>query len=62
MNAVNSAVSWEATLRRLGLNPAEDAALGGLSVELDSTRRKRRRKMKKHKCANFHAVSFFSSF
>jgi len=49
MNAVNSAVSWEATLRRLGLNPAEDAALGGLAVKLDSTKRKRRRKMKKHK-------------
>ncbi|KAF8489807.1 hypothetical protein F5888DRAFT_1744617 [Russula emetica] len=52
MNAVSSAVSWDATLRRLGLNPAENtAALGdqGLAVELDSTRRKRRRKMKKHK-------------
>jgi len=59
MNAVNSAVSWEATLRRLGLNPAEDAALGGLAVKLDSTKRKRRRKMKKHKCVNFHAVFLF---
>jgi hypothetical protein len=52
MNAVNSAVSWDATLRRLGLNPAEDtAAMGdqGLTVELDSTQRKRRKKMKKHK-------------
>lgn len=55
MNAVSGAVSWEATLRRLGLNPAEGtAALGdqGLTVELDSTKRKRRKKMKKHKCVD----------
>ncbi len=55
MNAVSSAVGWDATLRRLGLNPAESTAvLGdqGRTVELDSTRRKRRRKMKKHKCVN----------
>jgi hypothetical protein len=63
MNAVNSTVSWDATLRRLGLNPAEgrdaaeNAALEGLAVELDSTQRKRRKKMKKHKC-----VRFFTSF
>jgi len=50
MNAVSSAVSWEATLRRLGLNLSEDATLGGPSIELDSTKRKRRTKMKKHKC------------
>ena len=55
MNAVSSNVSWDATLRRLGLNPsegreAENAVLQGFSVHLDSTRRKRRRKMKKHKC------------
>ena len=50
MNAVSSAVSWEATLRRLGLNMIEDPALGGPSIELDSTQRKRRKKMKKHKC------------
>ncbi|KAI9445959.1 hypothetical protein H4582DRAFT_2107842 [Lactarius indigo] len=54
MNAVNSSVSWDATLQRLGLNPAEgraaeSAALEGLAVELDSTQRKRRKKMKKHK-------------
>jgi hypothetical protein len=48
MNAVSSAVSWEATLRRLGLNPGDQ----GLTVELDSTQRKRRKKMKKHKCVN----------
>jgi len=53
MNAVSSAVSWEATLRRLGLNLTEDATLEGPSVELDSTKRKRRKKMKKHKCVNF---------
>lgn len=62
MNAVNSSVSWDDTLRRLGLNPAEgraaeNAALEGLAVKLDSTQRKRRKKMKKHKCASF--TSFF---
>jgi len=54
MNAVSSAVSWDATLRRLGLHPTENTAAAalegqGLSVELDSTQRKRRKKMKKHK-------------
>ncbi|KAH9066160.1 hypothetical protein EDB87DRAFT_1801734 [Lactarius vividus] len=50
MNAVSSSASWDATLQRLGLNPAEGrAALEGLAVELDSTHRKRRKKMKKHK-------------
>jgi hypothetical protein len=61
MNAVSSAVSWDATLRRLGLNPAENtAALGdqGLTVELDSTQRKRRKKMKKHKCVNIRLRVF----
>ena len=53
MNAVNSAVTWDATLRRLGLNPAETTALGDLVVQLDSTKRKRRKKMKKHKCVYF---------
>ena len=59
MNAVGSAVSWEATLRRLGLKPAEVdvAALEGLAVELDSTKRKRRKKMKKHKYVNL--VQFY---
>ncbi|KAI0291331.1 hypothetical protein B0F90DRAFT_1777963, partial [Multifurca ochricompacta] len=57
MNTVSSSVAWEATLRRLGLNPAdgreaETAELEGLAVQLDSTRRKRRKKMKKHKCVN----------
>ena len=55
MNAVSSSVSWDATLRRLGLNPAEgrvDAAVEGPAVDLDSTKRKRRRKMKKHKCVS----------
>ncbi|KAH9170400.1 hypothetical protein EDB89DRAFT_1907770 [Lactarius sanguifluus] len=54
MNAVSSSASWDATLHRLGLNPAEgraaeSAALEGLAVQLDSTHRKRRKKMKKHK-------------
>jgi hypothetical protein len=62
MNAVSSTVSWDATLRRLGLNPAEGreaetAALEGLAVELDSTKRKRRKKMKKHKYVNVPFVS-----
>jgi hypothetical protein len=58
MNAVSSSVSWDATLRRLGLDPDEGRAAesAALAVELDSTQRKRRRKMKKHKCALF----FFS--
>jgi hypothetical protein len=44
-------VDWEAALRKLGVSaadggsPAEDA----MDVALDSTKRKRRRKMKKHK-------------
>lgn len=58
MNAVSSSVGWDDTLRRLGLNPAEgraaeNAALEDLAVGLDSTQRKRRKKMKKHKCASF---------
>jgi hypothetical protein len=54
MNTMSSMVSWDATLRRLGLNPIESTALGdqGFTVELDSTQRKRRKKMKKHKCVN----------
>jgi hypothetical protein len=62
MNAVGSAVSWEATLRRLGLKLTEEdvAALEGLAVELDSTKRKRRTKMKKHKYVNL--VLFFFLF
>ena len=66
VNAVNSSVSWDAMLRRLGLNPAQgrdaakNAALEGLAVRLDSTHRKRRKKMKKHKCVSLlYLVSFF---
>jgi hypothetical protein len=63
MNAVSSAVSWDATLRRLGLHPAESIATAalegqGLTVELDSTRRKRRKKMKKHKCVKCSFARF----
>ena len=58
MNAVSSAVSWEATLRRLGLNRVEDPSLGGPSIELDSTQRKRRKKMKKHKCVKLSKTKF----
>ncbi|KAH9956594.1 hypothetical protein BC827DRAFT_1230211 [Russula dissimulans] len=49
MNAVNSVVSWDATLRRLGFNSAENTSHEGLVIDLDSTKRKRRKKMKKHK-------------
>jgi hypothetical protein len=64
MNAVSSAVSWDATLRRLGLHPAESiapaAALGGqgLTIELDSTKRKRRKQMKKHKVRKMFVCAF----
>jgi hypothetical protein len=63
MNAVSSAVSWDATLRRLGLHPAENIAAAtvegqGLAIELDSTKRKRRKKMKKHKCVTCSFARF----
>jgi hypothetical protein len=65
MNSVCSAVSWDATLRRLGLHPAENIAAAalegqGLTIELDSTKRKRRKKMKKHKCVKYSFALFFS--
>ena len=54
INRVGGMVDWEAALQRLGTSildsavPAESSA----GVELDSTKRKRRRKMKKHKCVH----------
>jgi hypothetical protein len=55
INRVGATMAWEETLRRLGLNIEEDVT-GFLEVvskksevSLDSTKRKRRKKMKKHK-------------
>jgi hypothetical protein len=44
VNRVGAAVDFDAVLRRLGLETGTD-----LQVYLDSTKRKRRSKMKKHK-------------
>lgn len=53
-----AALSWERTLKHLGLDVAQDADRVGLPAQfarewaevlLDSTKRKRRKKMKKHK-------------
>ncbi|THU77809.1 hypothetical protein K435DRAFT_701540 [Dendrothele bispora CBS 962.96] len=58
MNRAGAAAEWEATLKRLGLDVTEDADRVGLQerldkeirdVLMDSTKRKRRKKMKKHK-------------
>jgi len=58
MNKAGATVSWENTLKRLGLDVAQDADRVGLQqqfdkewqdVMMDSTKRKRRKKMKKHK-------------
>jgi len=55
LNRLNSAVSWESTLKKLGLdvNEGREAEQGALmnvyDANMDSTKRKRRRKMKKHK-------------
>lgn len=58
MNKAGATVSWENTLRHLGLDVAQDADRVNLQqqfdkewqeVMMDSTKRKRRKKMKKHK-------------
>jgi hypothetical protein len=55
MNRVGADISFDAALRRLGLDVsegrarAEDVDLSDLTIHLDSTKRKRRKKMKKHK-------------
>lgn len=58
MNRVGAVVSWEETLRTLGLDVSKDAERVQLQeqwdreweeVMLDSVKRKRRKKMKKHK-------------
>ena len=55
-NRIGAAMSWEATLKRLGLDVTEGRAEEvhqaqvDFEIYMDSTKRKRRRKMKKHKC------------
>lgn len=58
MNRAGGVVDWENTLRRLGLDVEEEAERVGSKVQMekewqdvlmDSTKRKRRKKMKKHK-------------
>jgi hypothetical protein len=58
INHAGATVAWENTLRRLGLDVNKDAERVNLQqqwnkewqeVMLDSTKRKRRKKMKKHK-------------
>ena len=57
MNQVGGTVAWEATLRRLGLDVnkeegrirLKETLAKELEMVLDSTKRKRRKKMKKHK-------------
>ncbi|KAF6763857.1 hypothetical protein DFP72DRAFT_1059906 [Ephemerocybe angulata] len=60
MSRIGAAVGWEATLKRLGLDPAKEPErvegqvrmekeLEDVQILLDSTKRKRRKKMKKHK-------------
>lgn len=67
MNQAGAAIAWENTLRHLGLDPAKDADRVGLQeqfdkewndVLMDSTKRKRRKKMKKHKCVILSVVHF----
>lgn len=56
VNRVSAALSWEQTLQKLGLDEAQgraeevDAAQAEFDAYMDSTKRKRRKKMKKHKC------------
>jgi hypothetical protein len=58
MNTAGAAMAWESTLRRLGLDPDKEPERVGLQeqwdkewndVLMDSTKRKKRRKMRKHK-------------
>jgi hypothetical protein len=58
MNKAVATVSWEGTLKTLGLDVSKEAERVNLQeqfekdwedVMLDSTKRKRRKKMKKHK-------------
>lgn len=58
MSKAGATVSWEDTLKKLGLDVSKDADRVNLreqfereweDVMMDSTKRKRRKKMKKHK-------------
>lgn len=55
-NRVGASLSWEAALKRLGLDLTAEheqevcQAQAEFDMYMDSTKRKRRRKMKKHKC------------
>lgn len=55
VNRVGASIAWEETLKRLGLDVtsgrAEEVSLAEAEFEMymDSTKRKRRKKMKKHK-------------
>lgn len=58
MTKAGATVSWEETLKTLGLDVAKEAERADLQqqfekdwedVRMDSTKRKRRKKMKKHK-------------
>lgn len=50
MNRVGNLVNWQETLARLGVHEVDDAVSAAMQeVNMDSTKRKRRKKMKKHK-------------
>jgi hypothetical protein len=58
MNSAGAAMAWENTLRRLGLDPDKDPERVGLQEQMDkewndvlmeSTKKRRRKKMNKHK-------------
>jgi hypothetical protein len=55
MNRVGATVDFDAALRKLGLDvsggrvPVEEMDMSELAIHLDSTKRKRKKKMKKHK-------------
>ncbi|KAG6820638.1 hypothetical protein H0H93_013837 [Arthromyces matolae] len=60
MNHAGAAVSWEQTLKRLGLDVEKDR-VGLQEVMMDSTKRKRKKKMKKHKYVpiqDLHHIEF----
>ena len=68
VNKVGAALSWEQTLRRLGLDESagrrEEVSLAQAEFDalMDSTKRKRRKKMKKHKYVHppLHLIWFLS--
>lgn len=67
MNRFGGAIAWQRTLSRLGLSVkssendmtlAKESAQEWVSIHADSTRRKKRKKMKKHKCVFFSPPVF----